>query len=175
MSLQNCLLTDGYTLGCSQTGGVNQVWIGNWEQVTAFAQDSCGIITGLTTATPLTAYTFAQDIQTASLVQTGNYDRSAGTVYYESVLGIKMFGLDCEVRNRMVELGRSPLFAVVESNSGVYYFLGLSSAGRSSAGEANLGLNLGDMNGVSQSISWLSPDGAYVMDPALLGTTIVVA
>jgi hypothetical protein len=138
------------------------------------AQDACGIITGITT-TGLTVYNFEQDIEHAGLVQTGNYSRENGTVFYESTLSIKLIGLDCEVRNRMVELGRAPLFAVVLSNAGDYYYLGLESSGRASAGEANLGVLLGDMNGLSQSISWKSANGAFLIDGSLVGTTITVA
>ena len=82
--------------------------------------------------------------------------------------------LDCNVRNRMVELGRAPLFAVVKSNAGDYYLLGLESAGRASEGSASLGVLLGDMNGLSQSISWKSANGAFLIDSALLGTTITI-
>ena len=168
-----CNLTDGYVLGCSSIGGVEKVWIGEWVDNVAVQQDSCGIITGITT-TGLTVYSFEQDIEHAGLVQTGNYSRENGTVFYESVLSIKLIGLDCNVRNRMVEIGRAPLFAVVKSNAGDYYYLGLESSGRASAGEANLGVLLGDMNGLSQSISWKSANGAFLIDGALVGTTITV-
>ena len=83
--------------------------------------------------------------------------------------------MDCEVRNRMVELGRAPLFAVVKSNAGDYYYLGLESSGRASAGEANVGTLLGDMNGLSQSIAWKSANGAFLIAGGLIGTTITVA
>jgi len=169
-----CNLNDGYVLGCSSIGGVEKVWIGEWVDNVVVAQDSCGIITGITT-TGLTVYSFEQDIEHAGLVQTGNYSRENGTVFYESTLSIKLIGLDCNVRNRMVELGRAPLFAVVKSNAGDYYYLGLESSGRASAGEANLGVLLGDMNGLSQSISWKSANGAFLIDGALIGTTITVA
>jgi len=169
-----CNLTDGYVLGCSSIGGVEKVWIGEWVDNVQVTQDACGIITGITT-TGLTVYSFEQDIEHAGLVQTGNYSRENGTVFYESTLSIKLIGLDCEVRNRMVELGRAPLFAVVKSNAGDYYFLGLESSGRASAGEANLGVLLGDMNGLSQSISWKSANGAFLINGALVGTTITVA
>jgi len=169
-----CNLTDGYVLGCSSIGGVEKVWIGEWVDNVQVAQDACGIITGITT-TGLTVYSFEQDIEHAGLVQTGNYSRENGTVFYESTLSIKLIGLDCEVRNRMVELGRAPLFAVVKSNAGDYYYLGLESSGRASAGEANLGVLLGDMNGLSQSIAWKSANGAFLIDGALIGTTITVA
>lgn len=168
-----CNLTDGYVLGCSSIGGVEKVWIGEWVDNVAIQQDSCGIITGITT-TGLTVYSFEQDIEHAGLVQTGNYSRENGTVFYESILSIKLIGLDCNVRNRMVELGRAPLFAVVKSNAGDYYYLGLESSGRASAGEANLGVLLGDMNGLSQSISWKSANGAYLINGSLVGTTITV-
>ena len=168
-----CNLTDGYVLGCSSIGGVEKVWIGEWVDNVAIQQDSCGIITGITT-TGLTVYSFEQDIEHAGLVQTGNYSRENGTVFYESVLSIKLIGLDCNVRNRMVELGRAPLFAVVKSNAGDYYYLGLESSGRASAGEANLGVLLGDMNGLSQSISWKSANGAFLINGSLVGTIITV-
>lgn len=169
-----CTLNNGYVLGCSSIGGVEKVWIGEWVDNVQIAQDTCGIITGITT-TGLTVYSFEQDIEHAGLTQTGNYSRENGTVFYESLLSVKLIGLDCNVRNRMVELGRAPLFAVVKSNAGDYYYLGLESAGRASAGEASLGVALGDMNGLNQTISWKSANGAYLIDGSLVGTTITVA
>jgi hypothetical protein len=169
-----CNLTDGYVLGCSSIGGVEKVWIGEWVDDVDIQQDSCGIITGITT-TGLTVYSFEQDIEHAGLAQTGNYSRENGTVFYESILSIKLITLDCNVRNRMVELGRAPLFAVVKSNAGDYYYLGLESSGRASAGDASLGTALGDMNGLNQSISWKSANGAYLINGSLVGTTITVA
>jgi hypothetical protein len=150
------------------------VYIGEWVEGVTVAQDSCGIITGITT-TGLTVYQFEQDIEHAGLAQTGQYSRENGTVFYESNLSIKLIGLDCNVRNRMVELGRAPLFAVVKSNAGDWYYLGLESAGRASAGDASVGTALGDMNGLNQTIQWKSANGAFLIDGALVGTTITVA
>lgn len=170
----NCTLNDGYVLGCSSIGGVEKVYIGEWVDSVVIQQDSCGIITGITT-TGLTVYDFEQDIEHAGLTQAGSYSRENGTVFYESTLSIKLIGLDCNVRNRMVELGRAPLFAVVKSNAGDWYYLGLESSGRASAGDASLGTLLGDMNGLNQSISWKSANGAFLINGSLVGTTITVA
>ena len=166
-------LTDGYVLGCSSIGGVELVYIGEWVEGVTVQQDACGIITGITTG--LTVYQFEQDIEHAGLAQTGQYSRENGTVFYESNLSIKLIGLDCNVRNRMVELGRAPLFAVVKSNAGDWYYLGLESAGRASAGDASVGTALGDMNGLNQTIQWKSANGAFLINGALVGTTITVA
>ena len=168
-----CNLTDGYVLGCSSIGGVEKVWIGEYVDNVTYTQSSCGIITGITT-TGLTVYSFEQDIEHAGLIQAGNYSRENGTVFYESTLSIKLIGLDCEVRSRMVELGRAPLFAVIKSNAGDYYYCGIESSGRASAGEANVGTLLGDMNGLSQSISWKSANGVFLMSGTLVGTTITI-
>jgi hypothetical protein len=74
----------------------------------------------------------------------------------------------------MIELSRAPLFAVIKSNAGDYYFLGLESSGRATAGDASLGTLLGDMNGLTQTITWKSASGAYLINGSLVGTTITV-
>jgi len=173
MALNNCLLNGGYTLGCQTLGGVEKIYIGQWVDGVQITQDSLGVITGITT-TGLTLYSFEQDIEHAGLVQTGNYSRENGTTWFESVLSMKLIQLSAEVRNRMVELSRGSLYAVVKSNAGDWYYLGLESSGRASAGEASLGVALGDLNGLSQSISWKSANGAYLMDGSLVGTAITV-
>jgi hypothetical protein len=170
----NCNLSEGYVLGCSSIGGLELVYIGEWVEGVTVQQDACGIITGITT-TGLTVYQFEQDIEHAGLAQTGQYSRENGTVFYESNLSIKLIGLDCNVRNNMVELGRAPLFAVVKSNAGDWYYLGLESAGRASAGDASVGTALGDMNGLNQTLQWKSANGAFLINGALVGTTITVA
>jgi hypothetical protein len=170
----NCNLDQGYVLGCSSIGGVEKVWVGEYIDNVVVAQDACGIITGITT-TGLTVYQMEQDIEFAGLVQTGNYSRENGTVFYQSDLSMKFIGLDCNLRNLMVQLGRSPLFAVVKSNAGDYYYLGLESSGRASAGDANLGVLFGDMNGLTQTLTFKSANGALLMNGGLIGTTITVA
>ena len=169
-----CELNGGYQLGCSLVGGVEKVWIGEWASITSIEQDTCGIITGITSASPLECYSFEQDVEHAGLTQTGQFSTENGTVFYESTLSIKLIGLDCNVRNRMVELGRSKLFAVILSNAGDYYFLGVENAGRTSAAEASVGTLLGDMNGLSLSVLWKSANGAYLMAPSVLGTDITI-
>ena len=168
-----CNLTDGYVLGCSSIGGVEKLWLGEWEDVVAYQQSANGTITGLTSG--FTVYEFEQDIEHAGLTQAGNYDRNNGTVFYESTVSLKMIGLDADVRERLVELGRAPLIGIVKSNAGDYYLCGIETAGRASAGDASLGVALGDMNGVNLSISWKSSNGVFLMAPGLFGTKITVA
>ena len=169
-----CNLTDGYVLGCSSIGGIEKVYIGEWIDNVQVTQDACGIITGVTT-TGITVFEYQQDIEHAGLSQTGNFSRENGTVFYDSNLSIKLIGLDCNVRNNLVELGRAPLMAICKSNAGDWYALGLiDTAGRANASEAGTGTALGDQNGLSITLNFKSPNGAYLIDGALVGTAITV-
>jgi hypothetical protein len=176
MPLTNCELSNGYSLGCNIIGGVERVWIGTYDADSAYtlgtgSNDENVIIAA--TSGP-TVYLFEQDIEFAGLEQTGQYARENGTVHYESVLSVKFIHLTNDLRNTLIALGRAPLVAVVKSNAGEYYFLGVESPGRVTEGVASLGVAMGDMNGSDLSITWKSQDGAFLLDPTILGTDITV-
>lgn len=168
----SCTIDNGYTLGCNTIGGVERVWIGTYTADATYALDSDNVITGVTSGG--TVYLFEQDIEFAGLEQTGQFSRENGTVFYESVLSAKFIELTAALRNTILALGKAPVFAVVKSNAGAYYLLGVESAGRATEGTASLGVAQGDMNGATLSFTWKSANGAYLMDSTVLGTDISV-
>lgn len=168
----SCTIDSGFVLGCNTIGGVERVWIGTYTADATYALDSTNVVTGVTSGG--TVYLFEQDIEFAGLEQTGQYSRENGTVFYESVLSTKFIELDAALRNTIIALGKAPVFAVVKSNAGAYYILGVESAGRATEGVASLGVAQGDLNGATLSFTWKSPNGAYLMDSAVLGTDITV-
>jgi hypothetical protein len=168
----NCTLDQGYVLGCNSVGGLEKVWIGTYSSDTSYAFDADNVVTGVTSAS--TVYLMEMDIEQAGLTQAGQFSRENGTVFYESNLSIKFIELDKDLRNLLVALGRAPLYAVVKSNSGQYFICGVETSGRATEGTADLGVALGDMNGATLSIQWKSRDGVYLIDPALIGTSITV-
>jgi len=169
----NCILDNGYVLDCNSVGGVEKVWLGTWDADATYTFDADNVITGATNAP--TVYNFEQDIEFAGLEQAGQFSRENGTVFYESNLSMKFTNLDKDLRNTLIAIGRAPLYAVVKSNAGEYYLLGLETAGRATEGVASLGVALGDMNGATLTVQWKSANGAYLLDSALLGTDIPVA
>ena len=168
----NCILDNGYALGCASIGGIEKLWIGTYDADAVYALDALEIITGATTTAIV--YSFEQNMETAGLIQNGQYSLENGTVFYESILSIKMIELTAELRNTALALGKAPIMAVVKSNAGHYYFLGLESAGRASTGTASVGVAMGDMNGASLEFTFKSQNGAYLLDPAVLGTDITI-
>ena len=167
-----CIIDNGYSLDCNSIGGVELVYIGTYASDATYALDANDIITGVTDGG--TVYNFEQDIEFAGLEQTGNFSRENGTVFYESVLSVKFIELDAALRNTVLALGKAPVFAVVKSNAGHHYLLGLESAGRATEGTASLGVAQGDMNGATLSFTWKSQNGAYLLDSSVLGGDITI-
>ena len=116
-----------------------------------------------------------QDIEYAGLTQPIQVNRENGTVHVETVLTVKFIELDFALRNLVVALSRAPIYAVVESNSGQYYILGVESAGRISEGSADLGTAFGDMNGATLTFTFKSKNGIFLLDENILGTDIPLA
>ena len=170
--MSNCILDQGFALGCNVVGGVEKVWIGTYDADSTFALSPSNIITGITNG--VTIYAMEQDIEFAGLNQTGTFSRENGTVFYDSALSVKFIHLDADLRNLLVALGRAPLVAVVKSNEGDYYYCGLESAGRATEGVASLGTALGDMNGATFTITWKSANGVFLIDETLVGTSLPV-
>ena len=168
----SCIIDMGYTLGCNTIGGVERVWIGTYDAAQAYSYDADNVVTGITSG--VTIYLMEQDIEFAGLNQTGNFSRENGSVFYESVLSVKFIELTAELRNLVVALGRAPIFAVVKSNAGGYYACGVESAGRATSGVASLGVAQGDLNGATFEITWRTPNGVFLMDDALVGTSLPV-
>jgi hypothetical protein len=164
----SCIINNGFTLGCNTIGGVEKVYIGTWNGGASYAYDVDNVITGATSAS--TVYEFEMDIEFAGLEQTGQFSRENGTVFYESVLSIKLIELDADLRNTIIALGKAPVFAVVKSNANHFYALGVESAGRATEGTASVGVLQGDMNGATMSFTWKTPNGAFLLDGTILGT-----
>lgn len=168
----SCIIDNGFSLGCSSIGGLEKVWIGTYSADQAYAFDANNVITAVTSG--VTVYLMEQDIEYAGLNQTGNFSRENGTVFYETALSVKFIELDADLRNLMIALGRAPIFAVAKSNAGQYYACGVESAGRASEGMASVGVAQGDMNGVTFTFTFRSPNGAFLLNPAVLGTGITI-
>lgn len=168
----SCIINSGHALGCNTIGGVERVYLGTYSASATYALDSTNVITGVTSGS--TVYLYEMDIEFAGLEQTGQFSRENGTVFYESVLSTKFIELDASLRNSILALGKAPVFAVVKSNAGAYYVLGVESAGRATEGTASLGVAQGDMNGATLSFTWKSQNGAYLMDSTVLGVGIPI-
>lgn len=169
---QDCLINNGYTLGCSSIGGVEKLWLGTYSADSLYTLDANDVITGVTSGA--TVFLFEQDMEYAGLNQEGQFARENGTVHFSSVVSAKFIELDYELRNTMLALSKAPLVAVVKTNSGQFFFLGLESAGRATSGVLSAGVAMGDLNGATLEVTFKSKNGAFLIEESLIGTSIAV-
>lgn len=168
-----CIIDEGYELACSSIGGIETIWIGTYSKDASYTLNTDNVITGATSAS--TVYEFQQDINHSGLEQTIQPNRDNGTVFIESVLSLKLIDLNADTRNIMLALAKAPIFAIAKSNTGNYFALGAyGPAGRLSEGSMSLGVAQGDHNGGVLSFTFSSQNGAYLINGALIGTSITV-
>lgn len=170
-----CILDDGYNLGCNTTGGVKNVYLGTYDKEVTYDDftDTDGIITLLVdNPNAVECWDFQQDLEFAGLEQTGTFSRENGTVFYESVLSMKFIHLDATLKNLISALGKAPIFAVIESNAGEYFLLGTESPGRATEGASSLGVAMGDMNGATLSFTFKSENPAPLTVAGILNTGV---
>jgi hypothetical protein len=170
--MSNCIIDNGYTLGCASIGGVEKLWIGTWSSDATYTMDADSVITGVTSGS--TVYLLEQDMEFCGLNQNGVFTRENGSVHYESILSAKFTNLDADLRNTILALGKAPVVAVVKSNAGLHYIAGVETAGRATAGVSSLGVAMSDLNGATLEFTFKSANGIYLIDGALLGTSIPV-
>lgn len=167
----SCIIDNGiYTLPCAQIGGVEEVYLGTFNKLYTYSLDADNVIDGVLsgTASLPTLYGFAQAQQTAGLVITPNFSPENLAVSIQSVLSIKVFGLDANNRNQFLLLTKAPVFAVVKSTAGLYYLIGYSNEGRATEGTGGLGIQQLDMNGFSLSFTWNDQYGPFLVDSTIL-------
>jgi len=75
-----CLITNGYSLGCRDSiGGVNEVYIGNFDSNVTYTTGTNSIIEGFTGGT-VSYYTFEQEVEVSEFTEKVTASTENGTV-----------------------------------------------------------------------------------------------
>lgn len=167
----NCIIENGYALGCQGTGGVKRVYLGNYDPEIGWVVDANGVISAAPTTPSAEVYRFDQFAETAEFVQNGIYgdNRTKGI---ESKLTIKLDHFDAQLTNQYRALTKAYLFAIVESEEGDFVLLGKDSPGAATEDNSGFGVEYTDMNGVEITFTWRSKDGAFPIDGVALLTDL---
>jgi hypothetical protein len=71
-----------------------------------------------------------------------------------------------------MQLGRAPLYAIIESVNGEFFILGNDISGRCTVSNVGIGVAMGDSNGADVTITFKSKSPANLFDSSLLGGTL---
>jgi hypothetical protein len=151
----SCNLAAGITLGCrDNAGGVNRVWITDYENVTSVIKNTGDTITSITGTGVF--YEFQLIRTTSEMTETINASLANGTVFYTQELVMFFAKLEQYKRNIIKTLAQSFRLAVIfEDNNGSYFLLGEEYGMFVSAGSNVTGLALGDRQGYNLTLQAL--------------------
>jgi hypothetical protein len=125
MSNIDCLLTQGFGIGCrDNSGGIKKVYLANWEELT-YTEDSNGIITGITASSvnfEFHEYTLQKNI--SMLQENITMTPENETVVYAPEIMIVLNKLDSAKRTEIALIAKSLIVAVVLDMNGKYWLVG---------------------------------------------------
>ena len=151
----SCNLAQGITFGCrDNAGGVNRVWITDYENVTSVVKNTGDTITSITGTGVF--YEFQLIRTTSEMTETINASLENGTVFYTQELTMFFAKLEQYKRNILKTLAQSFRLAVIfEDNNGAFFLFGEEYGMFVSAGSSVTGLALGDRQGYNLTLQAL--------------------
>lgn len=147
----------GVSYDCrANLAGVKRLYLTYWENVIPEVDETAHTITGytLTDGAEWYRYDFAKN--TASLTSTLNKDEAAGIRYYTHTISASFNKLDRANHIEFMALAGERLAAVVVSNDGTKWYLGLDGYVGSASQEAGTGVGSDDRNGYSLQLDCTS-------------------
>lgn len=157
-----CILSSGFTLGCRDNiGGIQEVYIGEWNGDTLTYVYGTNNIIGTFSAGTASFYTFEQEVETGSYTENGVYSNENGTGFYEQTLVITLQKLDAALRNQLLILGQGKWRILIKDQRGHYWLMGKQNPVRVSTSTPGLGKAYGDLNGAVITFIGKEPEPAH--------------
>lgn len=178
--MATCLLTSGQTLACRTVAGVGSagVFIGQWQCPGAssmtIGMTANGSISSFTGAT-VSFYQFCQDLEIASLSETGVVSIENGTAYNEITLTFNVFNFNQAQQNLFTTLMNGRWRVIVSDNNGNYFFMGLSNPVSVTDSSGGINKMLGDLNGVTFTMTGKEALGIQQVSQAAANSVIQFA
>ena len=114
-----CALTQGYNLDCrSSYGGVKEVYVIEFENVTATTVSAGGVVTAITKASTKTFKKYNLILQTGEVTEDMTGNRENGTLSIAQTVKFPINKMTTSVRNELVLLAQNRLIFVIVDNNG---------------------------------------------------------
>lgn len=156
-----CILSSGYSIPCKGIAGVQEVYIGTWNDgsltYTIGTSSSLNQITAFGGAT-VSFYRFQQQIESGSLTETGNFNVQNGTAYYDQVVEITTYTTNQTLIDQVNILGRGVWRIIVLDVNGNYFLVGKTNPVNVTGVAGGLGKAYGDLNGFTITMTGKEAD-----------------
>lgn len=162
----------GIALDCANVGGITEVYICKTTDIQTITVTS-NVITAITLAS------MGEDFKTYRFRKgTSNYsaeaskDEAAGTSFVTANVNMKFSKMDVAKRNEMQALLTDNLYVIVKDNNGIYWFIGYNSYVSASSAAGNTGVNRGDANEYSITLTSELNEFPLTVDPTIIASLV---
>ena len=163
-------LLNGIAADCqTNVGGVREVYIANYSDVTAIeVDDSSNMIKTITMADSAKFKKYAFKKNTSSMTSTLNVDPANGVNFVQTDLSLVFAKQETVKRMEIAKLSLGELRVIVLDANGKYWFLGQEEFVSATAGTAETGTNRTDGNRYSITLTDYSSSYPYEVDPTII-------
>ena len=161
---------NGIAADCqTNVGGVREVYIANYGDVTAVTlDDSSNMIKTITMADTAKFKKYAFKKNTSSMTSTLNVDPANGVNFVQTDLTVVFAKQETVKRMEIAKLSLGELRVIVLDANGKYWFLGQEEFVSATSGSAETGTNRTDGNRYQIVLSDYSSSYPYEVDPSII-------
>ena len=165
---------NGIAADCqTNVGGVREVYIANYSDVTAIeVDDSSNMIKTITMADTAKFKKYAFKKNTSSMTSTLNVDPANGVNFVQTDLSLVFAKQETVKRMEIAKLSLGELRVIVLDANGKYWFLGQEEFVSATAGTAETGTNRQDGNRYSITLTDYSSSYPYEVTPTIVADLI---
>ena len=171
----SCVQTlNGIAADCqTNVGGVREVYIANYDDVSAVTLDeTSNMIKTITMADSAKFKKYAFKKNTSSMTSTLNVDPANGINFVQTDLSLVFAKQETVKRMEIAKLSLGELRVIVLDANGKYWFLGKEEFVSATAGTAETGTNRSDGNRYSITLTDYSASYPYEVDPTIVAELI---
>lgn len=165
---------NGIAADCqTNVGGVREVYIANYSDVTAIeVDDSSNMIKTITMADSAKFKKYAFKKNTSSMTSTLNVDPANGVNFVQTDLSLVFAKQETVKRMEISKLSLGELRVIVLDANGKYWFLGQEEFVSATAGTAETGVNRTDGNKYTITLTDYSSSYPYEVTPTIVADLI---
>lgn len=165
---------NGIAADCqTNVGGVREVYIANYSDVTAIeVDDSSNMIKTITMADTAKFKKYAFKKNTSSMTSTLNVDPANGVNFVQTDLSLVFAKQETVKRMEIAKLSLGELRVIVLDANGKYWFLGQEEFVSATAGTAETGVNRTDGNKYTITLTDYSSSYPYEVTPTIVADLI---
>ena len=165
---------NGIAAACeTNVGGIREVYIANYDDVTAIEVDATSnMIDTITMDTGKKFYKYLFKKNTSSLTSTLNVDPTAGVNFVQSDLALVFAKQETTKRMEIAKLSLGELRVIVKDANGKFWFLGYEEFVSATAGTAETGVNRTDGNRYTITLTDYASSYPYEVDPEIIDALV---